>query len=117
METNKREIDKQLLIEFQESVLYKFKLLCEKDGITPDFYTLIDFLFQTNIIKDLTIAKFMVMELYPAALFENESKMNAIMDISISTGLSEKTVYNMIQHPESFGYGISKKRNKKNYNK
>ena len=91
--------------------------MCEKDGITPDFYTLIDFLFQTNIIKDLTIAKFMVMELYPAALFENESKMNAIMDISISTGLSEKTVYNMIQHPESFGYGISKKRNKKNYNK
>ena len=117
METNKREIDKQLLIEFQESVLYKFKYLCEKDGITPDFYTLIDFLFQTNIIKDLTIAKFMVMELYPAALFENESKMNAIMDISINTGLSEKTVYNMIQHPESFGYGISKKRNKKNYNK
>ena len=117
METNKREIDKQLLIEFQESVLYKFKSLCEKDGISPDFYTLIDFLFQTNIIKDLTIAKFMVMELYPAALFENESKMNAIMDISIQTGLSEKTVYNMIQHPESFGYGISKKRNKKNYNK
>ena len=117
METNKREIDKQLLIEFQESILYKFKSLCEKDGITPDFYTLIDFLFQTNIIKDLTIAKFMVMELYPASLFENESKMNAIMDISIQTGLSEKTVYNMIQHPESFGYGISKKRNKKNYNK
>jgi hypothetical protein len=117
METNKREIDKQLLIEFQESVLYKFKALCEKDGITPDLYTLIDFLFQTNIIKDLTIAKFMVMELYPASLFENESKMNAIMDISIQTGLSEKTVYNMIQHPESFGYGISKKRNKKNYNK
>ena len=117
METNKREIDKQLLIEFQESVLYKFKSLCKKDGITPDFYTLIDFLFQTNIIKDLTIAKFMVMELYPASLFENESKMNAILDISIQTGLSEKTVYNMIQHPESFGYGISKKRNKKNYNK
>ena len=117
METNKREIDKQLLMEFQESVLYKFRSLCEKDGITPDFYTLIDFLFQTNIIKNLTIAKFMVMELYPASLCENESKMNAIMDISIQTGLSEKTVYNMIQHPESFGYGISKKRNKKNYNK
>lgn len=117
METNKREIDKHLLTEFTESVLNRYKSLCEKEGITPDFYTLIDFLFQTNIIKDLTIAKFMVMELYPAALFENESKMNAIMDISIQTGLSEKTVYNMIQHPELFGYGISKKRNKKNYNK
>jgi hypothetical protein len=97
METNKREIDKQLLIEFQESVLYKFKALCEKDGITPDFYTLIDFLFQTNIIKDLTIAKFMVMELYPAALFENESKMNAILDISIQAlyGVERK---NGVQH-------------------
>jgi hypothetical protein len=117
METNKREIDKHLLTEFTDSVLNRYKTLCEKEGITPDFYTLIDFLFQTNIIKDLTIAKFMVMELYPAALFENESKMNAILDISIQTGLSEKTVYNMIQHPESFGYGISKKRNKKNNNK
>jgi hypothetical protein len=97
--------------------LDKFVDLCLKDKITPGFYTLIDFLYQTNIIKDLTVAKFMVMELYPAALFENESKMNAILDISIQTGLSEKTVYNMIQHPESFGYGISKKRNKKNNNK
>jgi hypothetical protein len=117
MNNEKNNIDKELLIEFQESILQKFKALCDKDNITPDFYTLIDFLYQTNVIKDLTIAKFMVMELYPAALFENESKMNAILDISIRTGLSEKTVYNMIQHPESFGYGISKKRNKKNNNK
>jgi len=117
MDNEKNNIDKELLIEFQESILKKFKSLCDKDNITPDFYTLIDFLYQTNVIKDLTIAKFMVMELYPAALFENESKMNAILDISIRTGLSEKTVYNMIQHPESFGYAISKKRNKKNNNK
>jgi len=117
MNNEKNNIDKELLIEFQESILEKFKALCDKDNITPDFYTLIDFLYQTNVIKDLTIAKFMVMELYPASLFENESKMNAILDISIRTGLSEKTVYNMIQHPESFGYAISKKRNKKNNNK
>ena len=114
MNNEKNNIDKELLIEFQKSIMQKFKALCDKDNITPDFYTLIDFLYQTNVIKDLTIAKFMVMELYPAALFENESKMNAILDISIRTGLSEKTVYNMIQHPESFGYAISKKRNKKN---
>jgi hypothetical protein len=117
MNNEKNNIDKELLKEFQKSILDKFKALSDKDNITPDFYTLIDFLYQTNVIKDLTIAKFMVMELYPAALFENESKMNAILDISIQTGLSEKTVYNMIQHPESFGYGISKKRNKKNNNK
>jgi hypothetical protein len=117
MNNEKNNIDKELLIEFQERILEKFKALCKKDKITADFYTLIDFLYQTNVIKDLTIAKFMVMELYPAALFENESKMNAILDISIRTGLSEKTVYNMIQHPESFGYAISKKRNKKNNNK
>jgi hypothetical protein len=117
MDNEKNNIDKELLKEFQESILDKFNALCEKDNIKPSYQTLIDFLYKTNVIKDLTIAKFMVMELYPAALFENESKMNAIMDISIQTGLSEKTVYNMIQHPESFGYGISKKRNKKNYNK
>lgn len=117
MSNEKNNIDKELLKEFQECILDKFVDLCLKDKITPDFYTLINFLYQTNVIKDLTIAKFMVMQLYPAALFENESKMNAILDISIRTGLSEKTVYNMIQHPESFGYEISKKRNKKNNNK
>ena len=117
MNNEKNNIDKELLKEFQESILQKFKALCDKDNIKPSYPNLIDFLYKTNVIKDLTIAKFMVMELYPAALFENESKMNAILDISIQTGLSEKTVYNMIQHPESFGYGISKKRNKKNNNK
>jgi hypothetical protein len=117
MNNEKNNIDRDLLVAFQESILEKFKALCKKDNIKPSYPTLIDFLYQINIIKDLTIAKYMVLELYPAALFENESKMNAIMDISIQTGLSEKTVYNMIQHPESFGYGISKKRNKKNNNK
>jgi hypothetical protein len=117
MDNEKKEVTRELFLEFERSLLNKYVAFCQKEGTTIDIYNLIDFLFQINIIKDVTVAKFMVMELYPAALFENESKMNAIMDISIQTGLSEKTVYNMIQHPESFGYGISKKRNKKNYNK
>jgi hypothetical protein len=117
MDNEKKEVTRELFLEFERSLLSKYVTFCQKEGTTIDIYNLIDFLFQINIIKDVTVAKFMVMELYPAALFENESKMNAIMDISIQTGLSEKTVYNMIQHPESFGYGISKKRNKKNYNK
>jgi hypothetical protein len=117
MSNEKKEITRELFLEFERSLLNKYVTFCQKEGTTIDIYNLIDFLYKTNIIKDLTIAKFMVMELYPAALFENESKMNAILDISIQTGLSEKTVYNMIQHPESFGYGISKKRNKKNNNK
>jgi len=117
MDNEKKEVTRELFLEFERSLLNKYVTFCKKEGTTIDIYNLIDFLFQINIIKDVTVAKFMVMELYPAALFENESKMNAIMDISIQTGLSEKTVYNMIQHPESFGYGISKKRNKKNNNK
>jgi hypothetical protein len=117
MSNEKKEVTRELFLEFERSLLNKYVTFCQKEGTTIDIYNLIDFLYKTNIIKDLTIAKFMVMELYPAALFENESKMNAILDISIQTGLSEKTVYNMIQHPESFGYGISKKRNKKNNNK
>jgi hypothetical protein len=117
MDNEKKEVTRELFLEFERSLLNKYVTFCQKEGTTIDIYNLIDFLFQINIIKDVTVAKFMVMELYPAALLENESKMNAIMDISIQTGLSEKTVYNMIQHPESFGYGISKKRNKKNYNK
>jgi hypothetical protein len=117
MDNEKKEVTRELFLEFERSLLRKYVAFCQKEGNTIDIYNLIDFLFQINIIKDVTVAKFMVMELYPAALFENESKMNAIMDISIQTGLSEKAVYNMIQHPESFGYGISKKRNKKNNNK
>jgi len=117
MDNEKRIINTDLLKDFQECVLAKYKLLCLKESIEPNFYTLIDYLYQINVLRDITIAKYMVMQLYPAALFENDSKMNAIIDISIQTGLSEKTVYNMIQHPESFGYGISKKSNKKNNNK
>jgi hypothetical protein len=93
MSNEKNNIDRELLIEFQESILEKFKALCEKDCIKPSYSTLIDFLYKTNVIKDLTIAKFMVMELYPAALFENESKMNAILDISMYDPHVKKTWY------------------------
>ena len=117
MNKDNKQINRELFLEFQESIIAKFAAFCHRENIKDDLFTLIDFIYQTNIIKDSTIAKYMVMDLYPASLFENDSKMNAITDISIQTGLSEKTVYNMVQHPESFGYGISKKSNKKNNNK
>ena len=56
----------------------------------------------------------MVMELYPEALYTNHSKMDAISEIADRTGISEKHVYNMIQHPEHYGFQIKQKGKKEN---
>jgi len=53
------------------------------------------------------------MHLYPNSLYSNDSKMDAMMEISIRTGISKKHVYNMVQHPERFGYQIKQKRKDK----
>ena len=107
-------INEDLLQDFTHEILNKYSAFCQKEGITPNFFHLVSFLVKTDVVKEKTVAKYMVMHLYPNSLYSNDSKMDAMMEISIRTGISKKHVYNMVQHPERFGYQIKQKRKDKN---
>lgn len=106
-------IEDELIDNFKHIILNKFNHYCQVERLNANFFHLLDYLINHTIIKDKTVAKYMVMELYPESLFENKSKGDAISDISARTGISRRWVYNMVQHPERFGNTISKKSKKK----
>lgn len=107
------EINDELVDDFKQIIMNKFNHFCQVEGKGANFFLFLDYLITHNLIKEKTVAKFMVMELYPEALFENKSKGDAIIDIAARTGISRRWVYNMVQHPERFGNTISKKSKKK----
>ena len=83
-------INEDLLQDFTHEILNKYSAFCQKEGITPSFFHLISFLVKTDVVKEKTVAKYMVMQLYPNSLYSNDSKMDAMMEISIRTGISKK---------------------------
>jgi len=113
MENEDNFLKEELIDDFKHNVLNRFNQHCQNEGKGVNFFLLLDYLISHNIIKDKTVAKYMVMELYPESLYENKSKSSAIEDIALRTGISSRHVYNMVQHPERYTNLISKKRNKK----
>jgi len=110
-------IDKDLINDFSWNILNRFNQHCNKEGIQTTFLAYTKYLISCNLIQEKTVAKFMVCELYPNSLYSNNSKMDAIREISDLTGISEKHVYNIIQHPEHYGYQIKQKGKKENKDK
>lgn len=106
---NEYDFNNELINDFKQIILNKFSHFCQVEGKGTNFYLFLDYLINHNIIKNKTVAKYMVMELYPESLFENKNKSNAINDISLRTGISSRHVYNMIQHPERYNNIIKKK--------
>jgi len=53
-------INGDLLQDFTHEILNKYSAFCQKEGITPSFFHLISFLVKTDVVKEKTVAKYMV---------------------------------------------------------
>ena len=109
-------IHNDLINDFAWSILNRFTQHCNKEGIQPTFLAYTKYLISCNLIFEKTVAKYMVMELYPEALYGNHSKMDAISEIADRTGISEKHVYNMFNTQSITVFKSSKKAKRKTYN-
>ena len=100
--------------DFIFSVLNKFSRHSHDNDKQTTFTNLMRYLIRCNIIKDITVSKYMVMQYYPESLYENNNKTEALDEIAQKTGFTRKHVYNMVQHPERFSYRIKQKGKNKN---
>jgi hypothetical protein len=107
-------INDDLINNFSFSILNRFSQYCNKENKQASFSNLIKYLIETDVIREKTVAKYMVMKLYPECLYTNTCKMDALTEIADLTGISRKHVYNMVQHPERFSHRIKEKGIKKN---
>ena len=75
------------------------RIVYNRTGISTEQ---IMYLVERRLIPSRVIAAYMVRELYPASLSENGSAWAACVDLSLRTGLSEQTIWAMMQNPSSF---------------
>lgn len=59
------------------------------------------FLLEIGVIQHKTIARYMVLTLYPSAICKFR-KHAAIQEIADQTGIPYKTVYYIVQNPQKF---------------
>jgi len=82
---------------FAQTVVHKYAMWCKRENsvFTPSGFAL--FLLEKGIIKQRTASKYMVLELYPRALYEEESKTAAVLRLEEETGLSDRTIWTMLK--------------------
>jgi hypothetical protein len=82
---------------FAQTVVHKYAMWCKRENsvFTPSGFAL--FLLEKGILRQRTIAKYMIVELYPRALYEEESKNKAVARLSDETGYSERHIKNILK--------------------
>lgn len=91
-----------MLEDFAEILAKKYRFYCQREGQQMTLPGFVLYLSRCQVIRDRTAAKYMVMEKYPEALYNEDSKTGACRHLSVITGLSEQTIWNMVQHPERY---------------
>lgn len=84
----------------------KYKYHCVRMGEKESAEGLINYLINTDVIREKTVGHYMTMELYPEALYKEGHYVKAYQRIADSTGLSESTVRNYLKRPKRYSFKI-----------
>lgn len=95
---------KDLQNDFASALFFRYFRHCDKENVDHGFQHYTAFLIKCGVIKERTVQRFMVNELYPQALVAcGGKKMEAIGMLSEETGLPERTIRFMVDNPERYG--------------
>ena len=99
METSKidDELRAEMFEQFTRIVEKKYLYFCARHRVEPSFSGLVAYAVAANIIRERTVEHYMVMELWPKALYENNFARDAHQALSVETGLSERTIRRMLK--------------------
>lgn len=85
--------------DFCGIVARKYRYWCARHGQPETLEGLIRYTFEAGVVRERTVAHYMMMELYPAALYNSTGRMEAIDILSEKTGLSERTIRGLLNRP------------------
>lgn len=99
------EIKQDLKNDFASALFKRYMRHCDNEQEDHGFQHFTDYLIRCGVIRERTVARFMVNELYPQALAASGGrKADAIAIVSEETGLSESLVKNILTRPERYAY-------------
>jgi len=81
---------------FAQTLVHKYAMHCKREDEVFTTSGFVLYMLGKTVIKQRTAAKYMVLELYPKALYEEESKRKAIARLEDETGVSEPVIWRML---------------------
>lgn len=79
---------------FSDKLLENFRQKCGKMGIEPTTENLILFMVQHNVVKEVTVKRYCVVEHFHEYLGRNDNhKGRAVWDLASTFGYEERSVY------------------------
>lgn len=103
MRVKNKDLYIELVLRFTALIVHRYEIQCKRTNEEPTFDGLVTYLIRRNVIRDRTIARYMVQDLYPRAMYDTDGKkVQAVGIVAEQTGLGERTVWNIVQHPPDF---------------
>lgn len=98
-ERRRMKMQQQLNVEFRRTLTRKYELECKRSDIEPTLDGLIEFAEKNSLIRDMDINRYMVFDLYPAALYNNNGcKARAIAEIEDQVPVSDRIIFGWLQN-------------------
>ena len=90
--------------DFAWTMYNRYRKHCDREQVEGGFLHFVKYLVSCDVIREKTVQKLMVNELYPQALAcSGGRKLEAIAVVSEETGIPERTVRFMVDNPERYG--------------
>ena len=98
------EIKNDLKQDFASAIFLRYMRHCDKENADNCYPHFVEYLISCGVIREKTVQRFMISELYPQALAScGGKKLEAIGLLSEETGLPERTIRRMVDSPERYG--------------
>ena len=89
----------QLNVEFRRTLTRKYEVECKRNNIDPTLDGLLAFAEKNSLIRDMDINRYMVFDMYPAALYNNNGcKARAIAEIEDKVPVSDRIIFSWLQN-------------------
>lgn len=83
--------------KFAQTVAHKYRMYCKREGETFTSSGFVMYLLEKTLIRERTASKYMIVELYPKAMYEEENKNKAVARISNETGYSDRHIRSILK--------------------
>ena len=89
----------EITAQFCEVVARKYRYHCSRHGEKATPEGLLMYALRAQVIRTRTVSHYMMMELYPKALYNSTGRIEAISKLSEKTGLAERTIRGLLNRP------------------
>lgn len=98
-------MDGELNAKFCEVLERKYRYHCSRNGEPVTLAGMLQYAIDAEIIKERTVSHYMVMEMYPAALYNSSGWLEAVKLLSNETGICERTIRGLVNRPKRYTPG------------